>query len=157
MAEEVSLEQIRAEEEELQFDRFGPDTAFSLGSYLRAVAVERDLSVVIDITLGGRQLFFTALEGSAADNAAWVRKKAATVMRFGRPSLAVRLECQARGVTLEARSHVSGDEYVWDGGSFPIILRGTGVVGTVSVSGLPDVEDHALVVEGLRHVRGRGS
>lgn len=156
MADEPSLEQIRAEEKELQFDRFGHDTAFALGSYLRGVALERGLGVVIDISLAGRQLFFVALEGSAADNAEWVRKKAATVMRFGRPSLAVRLECQAEGVTLEARAHVSADEFVWDGGSFPIIVKGTGVVGTVSVSGLPDVEDHALVVEGIRHVLGGG-
>lgn len=156
MPDDPSLDEIRAQQEELQFERFGHETAFALGSHLRALAVERGQGVVVDITLAGRQLFFAALPGTAADNSEWVRKKIATVMRFGRPSLAVRLECQAEGITLEERSHVSADDYVWDGGSFPIILKGTGVVGAVTVSGLPDVDDHALVVEGLRHILREG-
>jgi uncharacterized protein (UPF0303 family) len=33
--------------------------------------------------------------------------------------------------------------------AFPILVRGTGCVGTVAVSGLPALEDHQLVVETL--------
>jgi uncharacterized protein (UPF0303 family) len=35
------------------------------------------------------------------------------------------------------------------GGAFPVIVHRVGMVGTVAVSGLPQADDHALVVEGL--------
>jgi uncharacterized protein (UPF0303 family) len=41
-------------------------------------------------------------------------------------------------------------DYAPHGGCFPILLAGTGCVGTVAVSGLPQREDHALVVEVLQ-------
>ena len=40
--------------------------------------------------------------------------------------------------------------YAAHGGSFPIRVAGVGIVGAVTVSGLPQAQDHALVVEGLR-------
>ena len=42
--------------------------------------------------------------------------------------------------------------YAAHGGAFPILLRGTGCIGTVAVSGLPQLEDHRLVVEALEAV-----
>ena len=45
-------------------------------------------------------------------------------------------------------------DYTAHGGCFPIRVRGTGMVGTVTVSGLPQKEDHALVVETLGQVLG---
>jgi uncharacterized protein (UPF0303 family) len=39
--------------------------------------------------------------------------------------------------------------YAAHGGAFPILIRGTGCVGTVAVSGLPQVEDHRFVVDQL--------
>jgi uncharacterized protein (UPF0303 family) len=40
-------------------------------------------------------------------------------------------------------------EYAAHGGAFPVLVRGTGCVGTVAVSGLPEVEDHKLLVATL--------
>ena len=41
-------------------------------------------------------------------------------------------------------------EYAAHGGSFPIVLKGTGQVGSITVSGLPGPEDHAMVVSVLK-------
>ena len=40
-------------------------------------------------------------------------------------------------------------DYATDGGSFPLNVEGAGVVGSVTVSGLPQRDDHNLVVEAL--------
>ena len=41
-------------------------------------------------------------------------------------------------------------EYAAHGGAFPLAVRAVGRVGVVAVSGLPQVEDHQLVVRVLR-------
>jgi uncharacterized protein (UPF0303 family) len=47
--------------------------------------------------------------------------------------------------------------YAAHGGSFPIYVRGTGPVATVTVSGLPQKADHDLVVEALAAFRSNAS
>lgn len=42
------------------------------------------------------------------------------------------------------------------GGSFPIILEDSGAVGTIAVSGLPQEDDHKLVIRSIRHFLEKG-
>ncbi len=46
-------------------------------------------------------------------------------------------------------------DYIEDGGSFPLTVAGVGVVGSVTISGLTDREDHELAVEALCAALGR--
>lgn len=106
--------------------------------------------VTIDITRGEQQLFHAALDGTSADNDAWIRRKNAVVRRFGHSSFYVGRQCESVGRSLAERFFVDPREYSAHGGAFPIIIRGVGVVGTVTVSGLPQADDHRLVVTVLR-------
>ncbi|MGM7668264.1 heme-binding protein [Microbacterium sp. A93] len=47
-----------------------------------------------------------------------------------------------------------GALYAAHGGSFPATVSGTGVVGSITVSGLAQADDHALVVEALEQHLG---
>lgn len=143
---------IAEQERRLVFPAFDTAAAWSLGSRLRAMAEARKAPVAIDIRRFGdphQQLFFSALPGTTPDNARWVERKSKVVARFHRSSYAAGLYLAEQGVSFEAKYALPEAEYATHGGAFPITLLGTGVVGAVTVSGLPQRADHELVVEAL--------
>jgi uncharacterized protein (UPF0303 family) len=143
------IARIEEQERRLVLPRFGNDDAWRLGTILVDLARVRSASVTIDIRRGGQQLFHCALPGTSADNDAWIQRKARTTDRYGHSSYLVGLRCAAKGTTFEASSRLDPDTFAAHGGSFPLILSGTGVIGTVTVSGLPQADDHDLVVAAL--------
>jgi uncharacterized protein (UPF0303 family) len=160
---EDDLERIGRQERELQWTSFNEEDAWQLGSTLRELGVERQLSIVIDIRrfgphLGnhaGAPLFYAALHGTSPDNAEWARRKANIVARLYRSSYAIGLALKARNTTVQEKYGLPATDYASHGGAFPITLAGTGVVGSVTVSGLPQRDDHELVVEALCLERNR--
>jgi uncharacterized protein (UPF0303 family) len=149
------LERIALQETELVLPRLDSDMAWRLGSCLRTMAVERGLAVVIDVRRFGQPLFYAAMEGTTPDNSAWVRRKSNVVARFYRSSYAIGLREKQKGHTIYENQGLALAEYATHGGSFPLTVTGAGVVGSVTVSGLPMREDHELVIEGLCAVLGR--
>lgn len=155
MSFDKDLERIALQERELQFDSFSLETGWTLGSVLRGMAVERKLGVVIDVTLFSMPVFYTALEGSTPDNPSWVRRKRNCVFRFFKSSYAIGLTLARQETTLQAKFGLPDAEFAPHGGSFPIVIKGTGCVGAVTVSGLPQREDHTMVVEALAKILGK--
>ncbi|KAB1142680.1 heme-degrading domain-containing protein [Streptomyces luteolifulvus] len=144
-----TVEELEAQERRLVFRRFTHDDAWALGSLLVDLARERQAPVAIDIHRAGQQLFHAALPGSAPDNDAWIARKRRVVERYGSASYLVGARCRAKGTTFEDSSRLNPDEYAAHGGSFPITVEGVGVIGAVTVSGLPQLQDHRFVVEAL--------
>ncbi|HET7839287.1 MAG TPA: heme-degrading domain-containing protein [Rectinemataceae bacterium] len=141
---------IEAQEAELQFASFSNDEALELGLLLVRMARERGAAVAIDISRGSQRLFHYAFAGTSADNDAWIERKKAVVARFGRSSFLIGRRLERDGLGIAEKFFVDPREYSPHGGAVPIILRGTGPVGVVAVSGLPQAEDHELVVAALR-------
>ncbi len=150
-----TLEEVAAEEAELQLPGFTEDDAWALGSAMVASARAAGAPVAIDLRRHGHQLFHAALPGSSPDNDRWIERKARVVDRFGHSSLYVRLLCERDGTTLVGTFGLDPREFAAHGGAFPLLVRGVGPVGTVVVSGLPQVEDHRMVVAALRRHLGR--
>ena len=151
---EKDLEQIAEQERLLQFSQFGANTAWAVGCVLREEATRRGKAMTFEVQVAGRVLFLACTEGGSPGQADWVRRKRNTVMRFGRSSYAVGLQLQLEGQTLEARHGLSLTDFAAHGGGFPIVLTGTGMVGSVIASGLPQREDHAMVVRVLAQIVG---
>lgn len=144
------LARIALQEEQLQFERFDAGVAWQLGSWLRGAAEALGKPVAIDITLAGAPLFYSAMLGATPNNAEWIRRKKNVLNRFHKSTYAVALEHRQSGVTLEARTGAPLVDFVTAGGCFPIRLRGSAaVLGSITVSGLPDRQDHELVVRAL--------
>ena len=149
------LERIALQERELRLPRLDANVAWDLGSRIRAMALERGLTLVIDVRRFGQPLFYAALESTTPDNAEWVRRKSNVVARFHRSSYAVGTTLKVKSTTLLERYGLPVADYAADGGSFPLIVEGAGIVGSATVSGLPQRDDHHFVVEALCALLGR--
>jgi len=146
---ESDLQVIAAQEKALQFERFGADTAWEIGSALRSDAVARKAAMTFEIQIAGRTIFTCATDGAPAGQADWIRRKRNAVMRFSRSSYAIGLQLELEGKTFEARHGLSSLDYATHGGGFPIVLRGTGCVGSIVASGLAQRVDHEMVVNAI--------
>ena len=142
--------ELEQQERELRLTRFDNNDAWRLGFLLVGLARERGLAVTVDVRRGDQQLFHCALPGTTADNDAWIERKTRVVRRYGESSYLVGQRFRDKGGSFEEKSRLDPDRYAAHGGAFPIHITDVGVVGTVTVSGLPQVADHLLVVEGLR-------
>jgi len=149
------LERVGLQERELVLPRLDAQVAWELGTRLRRLAIERGLAVVIDVRRFGQPLFYAALDGTTPDNVEWVRRKINVVARFHCSSYAAGLKLKAKDETLADQQGLPLADYATHGGSFPLAVAGAGVVGSVTVSGLPQRADHELVVEALCGLLGR--
>jgi uncharacterized protein (UPF0303 family) len=146
------LDRIAIQESTLILPAFTPDIAWQLGTLLRDLAIARKYSIVVDVRRFGsphQQLFYTALEGTTPDNARWVQRKVNTVARMHRSSYRVGLTLALENISFTDRFGLPDADYAAHGGCFPLRVAAAGVVGAVTVSGLPQREDHNLVVEAL--------
>lgn len=141
---------VEAEERDLVLRSFTHDDAWRLGCLLVGLADERDLPVTIDVRKGSQQVFHAAREGTTPDNDTWVERKVRVVQRFGASSYLVGLRARAKGTTFNDQHQLPLQEYAAHGGAFPVRVEGVGLVGVVTVSGLAQGDDHALVTEAIR-------
>lgn len=144
------LDQLLQEEQDLQFTSFNESTAWEIGCQLVERAQHEALRVTVDITRGSHQLFHASLPGTSADNDEWIKRKTRTVYRFGHSSFYMGQRLKSKGKSIEEAYFIPEREYAPHGGCFPVIVRNTGLVGTITVSGLSQEEDHKLVVQTIR-------
>lgn len=144
-----TIAELEEQERRLTLPHFTYDDAWALGTLLVELAREQGAPVAIDIRRAGQQLFHAALPGSTPDNDAWIDRKRRVVERYAASSLLIGTRFRAKNTTFEDSSRLDPDVYAAHGGAFPITVEGAGVIGTVVVSGLPQLEDHAMVVEAL--------
>ncbi|MFH5183396.1 heme-degrading domain-containing protein [Paenibacillus sp. TAB 01] len=147
------LHELLQEEQELQFTRFTNETALQIGCRIAEVVRLENKTVTVDIRRNGQQLFHYASPGTSADNDEWVLRKSRVVDRFGHSSKYMEVLLKSTGRTLQQRFLLDPAEYAAYGGSFPIIIKDVGPVGTISVSEY--VDDHRLVTQVLREFVGR--
>ena len=154
MSSSPSMEDLLAEEADLVLERFDYASAWDLGARIRAMGAERRLPIAVEVFHGTAPVFFALLPGATPDNSEWIRRKRAVALRFHHSSLYMRLLCESKGVRLSERYGLPETEFVASGGAVPIFVRYVGLVGVATVSGLPDTEDHQLVVTAIQDLRG---
>ena len=128
---------LREQERVLVLDRFDNADAWKLGVWLREAGLAAGHPIVISIRRHGQRLFHAALPGSSSDNDAWADRKAAVVERYGHASYLVGTEFRAGGKDFDTHARLDPNQFAAHGGSFPILIRDVGCVGSVTVSGTP--------------------
>ena len=145
----MTLDELLEQENTLVFPHFNSNDAWQLGVLLRELALAADLSISIDISLFDQLLFAHAMTGTTLENAHWIRRKKTVVKRFAHSSYYMGELYRVQGSSFEAATLLDPNEYAAHGGCFPILIAGTGMVGSVTVSGLAQLDDHILVTQAL--------
>ncbi|MEF9605014.1 heme-degrading domain-containing protein [Paracoccus sp. PXZ] len=153
MIYEDVLERIAAEEARLRFDAFDEMIAWLIGQSLVEKARAERLPVVVNIRTPDATLFHAALPGSAPINDDWARRKSNVTLRCHRASYAIGLDFRRQGIPSPgAEQSLPPEDFATHGGSFPVRLRDGRVVAAVTVSGLPQEDDHDMVVKAMESV-----
>lgn len=144
------LEDLALQEKQLEFEKFSNEDALAIGLQLYENSKECSAPIAIEITVNGLTVFRYFTEGSMADSELWLARKRNTVNLMSMSSLRFLYWLEDFGATLEERK-LNPNDYAAGGGGFPIKFKGTGVVGSICVSGLPNhLDDHQLIVDTLR-------
>ncbi|RHZ76808.1 hypothetical protein Glove_192g10 [Diversispora epigaea] len=148
-----TVSQLLQQELDFQFLAFDSLIAFDLGLLILTNAKQKGIPVVISITLNSHLLFHYSMPGTTPVDAENVRKKNNVVNKFHHSSLYVNeyLKQQNNSTHLI----IDDKDYLANGGAFPLIVKGVGVVGTITVSGPSShLEDHELLVISLKDFFG---
>lgn len=149
MAIEQDIQRLALQEELLRFEHFDATTAWELGQCIKSIAQARGVALSIEVRSAKDTVFFYAMPGTAPANADWARRKRNLVELLHTSSYAVGRARANGGSDTETLMGLPARDYACHGGSFPIRVHGAGCVGVVTVSGVPQREDHAIVVEAL--------
>jgi uncharacterized protein (UPF0303 family) len=147
---EQKLADLDLEHRTLIFQEFNSNIALEIGLLLVNQARAEQKSITVDITMGSHQLFHCALEGTTDENDQWVIRKNRVAIKFQKSSYYISMLLRFQNKTIEEAYDLSSVEYAPFGGAYPIITVNNGFIGTITVSGLPDYEDHEMVVNAVK-------
>jgi uncharacterized protein (UPF0303 family) len=151
MIEEINkeLDRIHELQDQLIFEEFNSDTAWDIGNILYERAKREKKIIVISIVLNGHKLFYYSFAGTNPSNDQWIIRKENTVNYFFKSSYEVVLLMQIKKDNLSNRYGLSPERYTASGGSVPIIIKNTGIVGTITISGMTQEEDHYFITDSI--------
>ncbi len=142
------LEIVVRQEESLQLDHFDAADAWQIGLILREKGLEIGADMALHVSLLGAPVFHCGLGQPKPNFSRWIKRKEKGTLECWKSSLRLKLEALTGGNSPEDHGF-SASDVVFCGGCFPLRLRGLGVVGAITVSGLSDVQDHQLAADAL--------
>jgi uncharacterized protein (UPF0303 family) len=107
----------------------------------------------VQVRIGEQIIFHSALTGSSSENDWWINRKYRVVEKFKHSSMYVRVSFEEKNQSFEEDSGLDNELYAAHGGGFPITVSGSGMMGVALVSGLPQVEDHKMIIQGLKNFK----
>ena len=150
---DYSTKDLLQQEEELALSSFTNEDAIRLGQELLKLALAQKAPVIVQVRIGEQIIFHSALTGSSSENDWWINRKYRVVEKFKHSSMYVRVSFEEKNQSFEEDSGLDNELFAAHGGGFPINVSGIGIVGVALVSGLPQVEDHKMIIQGLTNFK----
>jgi len=147
------IEILQKQEALLQFSKFTNADALHIGNAIAEHAKNQGKAVAIEIVVNGWTLFLHCMDGTSPENIRWMRRKRNFLEYRRTSSLLGQKLMESKNKTMQS-IFLDEADYSDRGGAFPIRI-GEQIVGSIIVSGLPDVEDHQMVVDVLTTCLGR--
>jgi uncharacterized protein (UPF0303 family) len=146
---DYSTQELLQQEKDLTLTSFTNEDAISLGQELLKLALNQKAPVIVQVRIGEQIIFHSALTGSSSENDWWINRKYRVVEKFKHSSMYVRVSYEEKNQSFEEDSGLDNELYAAHGGGFPISVSNIGMVGVALVSGLPQVEDHKMLIQGF--------
>lgn len=140
-------EELLKQEKDLQFSSFNHQVALNLAKILMERIEKEKLVVAFDISKINQQIFYYASEGIVPDKDRWIKRKRNIVLNFGNSSYFMAEKMQNDQSLIASKYGLDLSEYAAVAGSFPIVVKGVGMVGAFTLTGLKPEEDHQLVID----------
>ena len=142
-----SSAQLLKEEQTLVLEDFNNSLAIEIGEIGVQLGRERKLPIALEVRIGEWTVFKAALTGSKPENDWWINRKARVVAMKNHSTIYERVLAEENGIDWHKENKVEDETHAIHGGGLPLITKKDGFVGTLIISGLPQVEDHLLGVE----------
>ena len=144
---------LSALEQELTFSSFSRADALRLGLLINEASQGYPAPVATEIVINGVVVYRYFQDGARPDSELWLERKRNAVELMQMGSLCFGCMLSESGESLEDRK-LHADDFAPGGGGMPIVLAGTGMIGSVCVSGEPNhLDDQEIVVKALRQLK----
>ncbi len=130
-------------------EKFDNRMAYDMGAKIIALAESRKQQIAVEVCRLHHTVFLYVDENLPMDKHHWLKRKANVARQFEESSLSVKHSLNEKGMSLEKNFGLDEKEFVAKGGAIPVFVNGAGMVATITVSGLKDEEDHAIILEAL--------
>lgn len=147
------LKLLEQQEKDLVFDSFDRRDALRLGTMLAETISTYSQPLTVRVFIGDIIVYQYAMAGDEESRFGWTYRKYQLVKATGHASM----HAKVRLLLLDELTDLASqpEVYGFGCGAFPIAVRDQGIIGAVAVSGLPDPDDHPIVVHALEALLGR--
>ena len=147
--------QLLEEEKLFWLKSFDIFSALSIGDIAKSIGFSRNLPIAIEVSIGDWTVYHASLPGSSPENDSWIARKARVVNLKNHSTLYERVRAEELSIDWFSENNLSEKEYAIHGGGLPLISKEQGFVGSLIISGLPQIDDHLFGIEVLMEYLAR--
>jgi uncharacterized protein (UPF0303 family) len=151
----LSSQLLLAEEQLLLLPSLDNSDCIEIGQIATELATSQSLPIAIQVRLGDWIVYHAALPGSSPENDWWIGRKARVVKLKKHSTLYERVLAQEQGIDWHKENNLLDETHAIHGGGLALKTKDQGFLGTLLISGLPQVEDHLFGVQVLTEFLAR--
>ena len=151
----LSSQLLLAEEQLLLLPALDKRDCIEIGQIATQLATSQSLPVAIQVRLGDQIIYHAALPGSTTENDWWINRKARVVRLKQHSTMYERVLAQEQGIDWHKENNLLDETHAIHGGGLALKTKDQGFLGTLLISGLPQIEDHLFGVSVLTEFLAR--